>query len=756
MSTSLTQEPTRPQATEPPRPGPRLSPYYRRYLLDQADAIRAHGGDDEAVRQFVQLDLKAPLSARVTTPVEAVAGVDTPDNLRGVSMALLQGTTFGFGDEAIGALYGALSGIGARKGIEQYRAEYEAWAKEHHAISLAAEIAGGIPVGFGGVAKAGILAGMGRGALFGAIAGAGAADNTDLTPDMLGDRFKSAIVGALGGAAFGGAIPLAGAFAKPIARPLGTKIAESVAFGKVAKALENVPVLQRLNDVTPEGRARETVLQWVLKQGATPEEAVSRLWQRSQGFLAQGQRPTILDIMGDDFMPFANEVLQTRTPAAKEALELLTQRESASGEQLLNQLFARVLNVPKLGIANVYAAEDRLHATALRAAKPHYEDAHAQVVQTTPAMRDLFKRKEFRDAWNQAADVANGELEVGRAKGLAVPKLPGAKEVAARDAQRNALLDAGVPRAKVDATIPELGLPDELPVRGIDYMKRYLQEPVLKRFKQTELTPQRRTIRDNELAVLEARYNSILGETIQQVPSFGKALSLYSGPMASRDAVSRGYERFVSKDSWYDVRKDLAKLSPVDRDFYRMGAVRALYDRMLHETDPHTDIATKLFGGAMTRVDDAGQVAGRLNNDALRIKALFGDNKQAAQDFLRVVVGQARLAKTTGSTLRLPAKVNAQEGVDAVIENLPPIRANVGLTLYTAGRQALRSEQVKRSTAENNALAELFGKGLRDPHELEVLLDDFSYAAKRRPYFLTARIQRALAAQSGKAGANLF
>jgi hypothetical protein len=354
-------------------------------------------------------------------------------------------------------------------------------------------------------------------------------------------------------------------------------------------------------------------------------------------------------------------------------------------------------------------------------------------------MRDLFKRKEFRDAWNQAADVANGELEVGRAKGLAVPKLPGAKEVAARDAQRNALLDAGVPRAKVDATIPELGLPDELPVRGIDYMKRYLQEPVLKRFKQTELTPQRRTIRDNELAVLEARYNSILGETIQQVPSFGKALSLYSGPMASRDAVSRGYERFVSKDSWYDVRKDLAKLSPVDRDFYRMGAVRALYDRMLHETDPHTDIATKLFGGAMTRVDDAGQVAGRLNNDALRIKALFGDNKQAAQDFLRVVVGQARLAKTTGSTLRLPAKVNAQEGVDAVI-----------------GRQALRSEQVKRSTAENNALAELFGKGLRDPHELEVLLDDFSYAAKRRPYFLTARIQRALAAQSGKAGANLF
>lgn len=756
-------------------PGPRISPYYRRYLKEQIRHIRANGGDDEAARQFVQIDMKAPVSARVTPIIDEVWGDDTPSQLRGVSMALVQGATYGFGDEAVGGMLGALTGVGARQGIEEYRREYASWAKENRALSIGAELVGGLTTGgIGGAAQKGILAAVGRGMVHGAVGGFGAGDNTELSWDMVGDRTKSALIGMLAGGVVGGTIAtgptgvgaiagsMVGGFpgaaiggaAGALVSRIPRKIIDSEFASRIGRAAANIPGLRTFHEVSPEGRAYETIAARIRATHGDVTKAIDEGLVLADGYAARQQRATMLDVFNDSFLKFGTEVMGTRTPRVQAVLKGFEQRENAAPEQLLGQLFARVLTTPKLGVANIYSVERKLHAQAGRAASPFYKDAHEQMVPTSANMRHYLTRPDFVEAWNHGADIANREIRTGRATGLEVPLID-VKAATKRAATRAKYLAQGISREQIDKTFPEIqALPDELPVRGIDYLKRTLQEPVMKRYQNRDLAPATRKIRDQELDTLEDEYKSILNETIERVPVFGKALASYSGPVTSRDAVSRGYERFIADDSWYDVMRDMKRLSPQDRDFYRVGAVRAYYDRMLQNDDPKTDIAKKLFGAALLSFDDAGRQTGRLNNDARRVLALFHGNKPAANDFLRVVAGQARLAKSTGSTLRLPKNIRTEEAAEANVAST--VGSGLGVTIANTARRSVRSEQAQLSRVENDAISELLGQGLHDPDHLRVVLETIKYNETRRRSYLSARMQRSIAQKVGRTAAELF
>lgn len=744
---------TSPVKPEPARGAPiagEPSPFQRLYLRKQADAIRARGGDDAAVRQFVEMSLQAPPTAQVSDPIGAI-DPDVPSNLRGLSMAVAQGATLGWGDEAIGGTLGLLTGVGARKGIEDYRAEYTTWAREHRKASIAGELAGGLATGgfFGGGKT--LAAQFLTGAAAGAIAGAGASTNDDLSWSMVGDRFQSAVIGSVVGGAVGFGLGLGITKAiGPVGGTLARPVVESNVGQAVARAVRRVPLLGRIYESTPEGRAYERLAAWMDHEGLT----VADVEARAQAMVAQGRRPTALDVFGDQFLEYAGGVLKDRIPEAQQVIQELTRRQGQQANQLIGYLLLRSMRNPKLGLGNVYNAEAELHAQGLAASKDFYAQAHEQVVQVTDAMRRELQRPELRQAWARGAKTANGRLETGiDTQGLPVPPLQ-FKEAATREAERALILARGIPKDKVDIVLPSIdAIPSELPVRGIDYLKRYLQEPLRALYRSGKMT---RTVFDQELSVLARRYSVLTDEAVKQVPVFGRALDAYSGPMSARDAVTQGYQRFLSSkpDAWVRVTNDLAKLSPNDRDFYRIGAARAEYQKALAPSN--IGVAESQFGGRSLIFDKAGRLLGKLDSNLRRALALFHGNDAAANDFVRLVAGEARASKTFNRATALPSKVLPQKLKEAEVGAIPQVRGSLGLTFGSAARQALTSESPNMSKAEQSALVELFGKGLQSPADFTVLMHELDYVARLKPLNIAGRAVAVAGAQVGGAFAGIF
>jgi hypothetical protein len=744
-------------------PARSLSPFYRRYLKEQLAAI---GPDEGAKRQFLSAEFRRPMSAPVIDPIE-ISEPDVPDNMRGLSMAVVQGATFGFGDEAVGAMLGLMTAEGdfferASKGIKDYREEYAAWRDQNKGLALGAEIVGGLATGGAGAAGKGALNLMARGAGFGALGGAGAVDNTELSWDMVGDRFKGALTGAGLGAATGGLLSVGGRFAAPVAATVAERATSTRAFGTVARAFgpkvvtdangvarvtPGMPLLNRLESLTPEGRGRELVTNFMRDEGITFATAL----RTAQSYWARGQRPTLVDVLGPKFQEFAGDVVSEFAPGARKLVQQLQQRQVAQGEDLVGQLLMRSMTKnQRWGLANIFGTEEKLHTLGLKAARPHYEAAHEQTVKVTDEMKKLLRDPDFREAWNRAAKIANDEVDEGIAKGLKVPTLNDKVEGVSAKFIRENFPEQAEAMLK-QAAIPDI--PDELPVRGIDYMKRALQEPVLSRYAKREMTTSSRQLLDNELAVLESKYQRIVTEATTQVPEFGIALSKYGGAMRAKDAVAKGHELFSKRTSWKEIERRMKSMSASERNFFRIGATRAVYERVLATKDLQRDVARDIFGGAMLLFDDTGKQVGRLNGDARRVLALFGGNEAAAKDFLRRIAGEARMSQTVSRAVRLPKQVSTQKLTEADVGQMANIRGGMGTTVASVGRQVVQRERLQLSADENRVLTNLISKGLDDPDDLRVLMETLDYDMRRRAINAGGRALNSVLQASQRPGA---
>lgn len=758
---------TAPTFTPTQEPRPRsLSSFYRNYLKEQLAVI---GPDEGAKRQFLAAEFRKPMSAPVLDPVEAIEP-DAPSTMRGLSMALVQGATFGFGDEAVGTMLGLMTAEGdiferASKGIKDYREEYAAWRDQNKGLALGAEIVGGLATGGAGAAGKGALNLMARGAGFGALGGAGAVDTAELSWDMVGDRFKGALTGAGLGAATGGLLSVGARFAAPVAATVAERATSTSAFGAVARAFgpkvvadangvprvtSGVPLLNRLESLTPEGRGRELVANFMRDEGITFATAL----RTAQSYWARGQRPTLVDVLGPKFQEFAGDVVSEFAPGARKLVQQLQQRQVAQGEDLVGQLLMRSMTKnQRWGLANIFGTEEKLHALGLKAARPHYAAAHEQTVKVTDEMKKLLRDPDFREAWNRAAKIANDEVDEGLAKGLKVPTLGEDNGVLA-SLKAQGYTDDAIARLK--AANPGIfgdDFPTELPVRGIDYMKRALQEPVLSRYAKREMTTSTRQLLDNELAVLESKYQRIVTEATTQVPEFGIALSKYGGAMRAKDAVAKGHELFSKRTSWKEIERRMKSMSASERNFFRIGATRAVYERVLANKDPQRDVARDIFGGAMLLFDDSGKQVGRLNGDARRVLALFGGDEAAAKDFLRRIAGEARMSQTVSRAVRLPKQVSTQKLTEADVGQMANIRGGMGTTVASVGRQVVQRERLQLSADENRVLTNLISKGLDDPDDLRVLMETLDYDMRRRAISLGGRALNSVLQASQRPGA---
>lgn len=714
MITSATTIAPTPVAAAP-RPPRAVSPFYWRYLNDQASAIRSQGGNDDDVAQFIDAERDAPMSR---LPAFDNDPPDMPNNLRGVSMALVQGATFGWGDEAVGSLLGVATGVGAREGIEQYRREYEAWGKEHGGARIIGELAGGVATGtaFGMGTTALRTIGIGAGA--GATAGAGYADGT------ISDRMRGALLGATLGAATAGAVVGIGAVVRPIARPIAERVVPK-------------PV-RELVGATPEARARELLAHTLASEGLTPAEVTKRLVQLQ----SQGVPATILEIGGDATLRLAADAARTRSPLKTQLLESLLGRQSEQGERLLAGLLGRAVRRSRFGSANAYEVEDALRTAALRESAPHYRDAYQQVVQLTPRLQHLLKHPKIRAAWEIGAKLARDEDEaiagaaaqglddIGITPGLTVHSLP--KELDMLET----LITRGVPPDKAAETAARLGAASltELPVRGLDFMKRGLDIVI-------ERGLERGRIDKQGAKALARLRDEIIREARKQVGAYDTALTTYAGYTGSKNAVTAGRE-FLRRSPG-EVKRELARLSPAERDFYRIGAVQSLYEKVFAGGTGPRNVAARYFGG---------RLFGGRSIEAERIRALFPDAPAAAEAFLRQVAGEARISYTTGRVVRMPRAGIAERAEQATEGNVLPVRGTALVTALSAARGAVVRARSQLSEEVSDELTHLFGKGLNSPTELRALVDDlFGTYAK-----LEARSQvkpRVIATLGQRAGA---
>lgn len=163
-------------------------------------------------------DLIVPGRSRGPDP-ELQRALDAKTQRGSIADPLIQGLTFGFGDEIAGGIGGLMStaeGKGFNYGYEKVRdakrADLASYRERHPVVSTAAEIAGALPTAalpVGTVARGASLGakmgtGMLAGATQGALYGAGAADGD------LNDRARGAVKGAAVGGVIGGALPVIG------------------------------------------------------------------------------------------------------------------------------------------------------------------------------------------------------------------------------------------------------------------------------------------------------------------------------------------------------------------------------------------------------------------------------------------------------------------------------------------------------------------------------------------------------------------
>ncbi len=109
-------------------------------------------------------------------------------------------------------------------------------------------------------------------------------------------------------------------------------------------------------------------------------------------------------------------------------------------------------------------------------------------------------------------------------------------------------------------------------------------------------------------------------------PRYAPAREAWSGPSQSHTAIRKG-EDFLKADV-EEIQREMKNMSSSDRDFYRVGAARALQDKAKTAADS-ADLSKRLFG-----------------NQAIReqIEATFG--KGSADKFAKAMGAEGEMART--------------------------------------------------------------------------------------------------------------
>lgn len=759
----------------------------RRELEDQARRILAKGGSQADVVRYLELEgakvnaniissqpptqpdrpqissVYSAMPGGVGTTIELKPETDKSDYALGLSMAVIDGVSFGWGDEAFGSILGIVTGEGAQAGRDLYRAKYDIFKEAHPKTALAAQLAGGIggavlapQLGaarlLGGAKGLSTLGRVGASALEGAaagtVAGAGAAQGD------LSDRWRSAALGGVLGAGLAGAgtgaVKLLGAGPTQTAMlgaavggigggPLGAAVggAAGLAAGKLGQAASRgvgttieavanrVPAqfAQRVfrsfdpSEGSPSLQARRGYRQALERDGLSIDDAIAQAEQLS----ARGAPVSAVDIGGDNTLAFFHEASRFRNPGTQAAADMLVAQQGKQGERLLGRLYDSM----RLGVANAYTAGDELVRLRLSRSRPLYEQANQLEVQVTPEIRKVLDNPTFRSLYDDARVIAMQEDAAGLNRGLPVPALQIVQEPVP-----NVLVVFG-PNGQAMPAPPGLKAGDianaSLPVRGLDLLKRAMDTRT-KRLGTLGGGPSDKPILDRQLGTaLNEQLQTMLDAVGAQAGPYGAARAEFRGFSELLDALSLGKggqrpytttskasakppkstgPRFSSKPPEVVAREIMRLTSPEQKAMYRIGAIQDVADLMATSTAKSQDAARTVFSTPAMES---------------RLRALFDEPHGPEADMLfDAVRGESLVRSRSGEIAVNPRRTPSVPFREA--EGGPAVASSIGFRWAPVSAEMRRLGAKSRQHWQEELATEVSALGMRGATSLDELI----------------------------------
>ncbi|MFG1389088.1 hypothetical protein [Xanthobacter versatilis] len=337
------------------------------------------------------------------------SGGERPTALEASNRGLVQGLTFGFGDELMaGALTPIEMGVRAIKGqdwspgvaydaaLQRERAGLKAAQEAHPIATGAGTLAGGV-MGGAGLANAGLSvgaraaqagAGLGRVALGSGVDGAlmGAATGFGTGEGGLGERAGDAVSGGLTGAAFGSLAPVAISGAATVARPV------------------LAPIMSRLN---PQSYADDALALAMRRANMEPVDVANALVAARND--AQGAF-TAADAMGETGQRLLSVAARNPSDARQMVVNALENRQAGQGRRVASAL-SDAFAAPDTAAQRVAALTERRNAAADMGYGAAREGAGA--VDVTPAIASIDETLQpgITRLANPQANIADDSVE---------------------------------------------------------------------------------------------------------------------------------------------------------------------------------------------------------------------------------------------------------------------------------------------------------------------------------------------------------
>lgn len=309
----------------------------------------------------------------------------------------------------------------------------------------------------------------------------------------------------------------------------------------------------------PEGSMLRQTAQAMEDAGMTPQAARAALDEaRAQG--VQGQ--TLADVLGKNVQQRVATYAKTPGQGKEDAIRFLEERSATHGENVVD-VARRSLGNPE----QTYSAIDKLIEQRALASKPAYDKAMMQGANGvwSPELQRLAGAPAIREAAEAAIpSLANR----GITEGFKAPR----QNPLAYDRETGLAGLSTLPNG--NARVPDL--------RFWDQVKRGLDAQIAKAVNHGD------NARVGELTGLK---NTLVAELDQRVPSYAAARAVFESPSASKKAIESGMTFLSMRPE--EITRAMKDLSTVDREFARLGTVRALKEKVGGPTDRMSEITSR-------------------------------------------------------------------------------------------------------------------------------------------------------------------
>lgn len=439
---------------------------------------------------------------------------------------------------------------------------------------------------------------------------------------------------------------------------LGLSPSDPMGFAGGARAAANTA----RKEAATTNRAIKTVSERARADGLNPQDVLSS--QRAAN--ANGDKLTLMDLGNKNLRGLAGAVYRAPGPAGAELDTFLKGRDAAASDALTGDIQGGVAK------GSTYNAVQDLIDTRSKGSRPAYEAAEAVGPVHSDRLQTFLKQPEVQE---------------GLRRGLKLERLNSV-------AENRPFVDSeyGVTGYK-DNNWDE-PIFDKVPtVKSLIVANEGLGAKI------AELVDPRTGRPTKDGLALKKFRDSYQGEVDNLTGGkYRAARDQWSGPSQSMDAVRDGREHFTRRESNDQIAAEFNKLSPSDKDFYRLGAAESKVD-------------------AVENAPDASDKSKRVINserDRKRFRILFGSDAEA-QKFIESVARKRTAFETTqdvkgGSATARRIADDSNENVPLAIEGLKTIGHASGGNLLSAASSAYRLKKdlgLRNNPALNSEIARL-------------------------------------------------